>query len=63
MSEKVNDYDANPQLSQLVGRGEAGEERVVPFRAEGVKRTPGRMRGRIRVANDFDAPMIPSIES
>lgn len=68
MSEKVNIYDAKTHLSQLVGRVEAGEEiiiarggrpvaRLVPFRAEGVKRKPGRMRGRIRMAADFDAPL------
>lgn len=68
MSEKVNIYDAKTRLSQLVERAEAGEEiiiaragrpaaRLVPFRAEGVKRKPGRMRGRIRIAADFDAAL------
>jgi prevent-host-death family protein len=67
MSEKVNIYDAKTRLSQLVERAEAGEEiiiarggrpaaRLVPFRAE-VKRKPGRMRGRIRIARDFDTPL------
>jgi len=68
MSEKVNIYDAKTRLSQLVGRAEAGEEiiiarggrpaaRLVPFRAGTVKRKPGRMRGRIRMSADFDAPL------
>ena len=68
MSEKVNIYDAKGRLSQLVERAEAGEEiiiaragrpaaRLVPFRAEGVKRKSGRLRGRIRIASDFDAPL------
>ncbi|HYK05187.1 MAG TPA: type II toxin-antitoxin system prevent-host-death family antitoxin [Thermoanaerobaculia bacterium] len=68
MSEKVNIYDAKTRLSQLVERAEAGEEiiiaragrpaaRLVPFRAEGVKRKPGRMRGRIRIADDFEAAL------
>jgi prevent-host-death family protein len=68
MSEKVNIYDAKTRLSQLVERVEAGEEiiiaragrpaaRLVPFRAESVKRKPGRMRGRIRIAADFDAAL------
>ncbi len=68
MSEKVNIYDAKTRLSQLVGRAEAGEEiviarggrpvaRLVPFRVEGVKRKSGRMRGRIRMGRDFDAPL------
>ena len=68
MSEKVNIYDAKTRLSQLVERAEAGEEiiiaragrpaaRLVPFRAAGEKRKPGRMRGHIRVGADFDAPL------
>jgi prevent-host-death family protein len=68
MSEQVNIYDAKTRLSQLVERAEAGEEiiiarggrpaaRLVPFRVEGVKRKPGRMRGRIRIGSDFDAPL------
>jgi prevent-host-death family protein len=68
MSEKVNIYDAKTRLSQLVERAEAGEEiiiarggrpaaRLVPFRVPGAKRKPGRMRGRVRIARDFDAPL------
>jgi len=68
MSEKVNIYDAKTRLSQLVDRAEAGEEiiiarggrpaaRLVPFRVPGVKRKPGRMRGRVRIARNFDAPL------
>ena len=68
MSEKVNIYDAKTRLSQLVERAEAGEEiiiarggrpaaRLVPFRSVAVKRKPGRMRGRIRIARNFDAPL------
>ena len=68
MSEKVNIYDAKTRLSQLVERAEAGEEiiiarggrpaaRLVPFRAAAVKRKPGRLRGRIRIADDFDDPL------
>jgi antitoxin (DNA-binding transcriptional repressor) of toxin-antitoxin stability system len=65
MSEKVDIDDAKTRLSQLVGRAEAGEEivsgrpaaRLVAFRVEGVTRKPGRMRGRIRMSADFDAPL------
>lgn len=68
MSEKVNIYEAKTRLSQLVDRAEKGEEiviarggrpaaRLVPFRANPVKRKPGRMRGRIRMRRDFDAPL------
>ena len=68
MAEQVNIYDAKTRLSQLVERAEAGEEiiiarggrpaaRLVPFRLKSVKRKPGRMRGRIRVGRNFDAPL------
>ena len=68
MSEQVNIYDAKTRLSQLVDRAEAGEEiiiarggrpaaRLVPYRGPAVMRKPGRMRGRIRIARDFDAPL------
>jgi prevent-host-death family protein len=68
MSEQVNIYDAKTRLSQLVDRAEAGEEiviarggrpaaRLVPFRAAAVKRKSGRLRGRVRIGRDFDAPL------
>jgi prevent-host-death family protein len=68
MSEQVNIYEAKTRLSQLVDRAEAGEEiiiarggrpaaRLVPLQAPGVERKPGRMRGRIRIGRDFDAPL------
>jgi prevent-host-death family protein len=68
MSEKVNIYDAKTRLSQLVDRAEAGEEiiiarggrpaaRLVALQPKGFERKPGRMRRRIRVASDFDAPL------
>jgi prevent-host-death family protein len=67
MTEQVNIYDAKTRLSQLVERAEAGEEiiiarggrpaaRLVPFRAS-VQRMPGRLRGRVRIGRDFDAPL------
>jgi prevent-host-death family protein len=68
MSEQINIYEAKTQLSKLVDRAEAGEEiiiarggrpaaKIVPFLAKAVKRKPGRMRGRIRLGRDFDAPL------
>ena len=68
MSEQVNIYEAKTRLSQLVDRAEAGEEiiiarggrpaaRLVPFGQTSVERKPGRMRGKIRMAPDFDAPL------
>jgi prevent-host-death family protein len=59
----VSIHDAKTQLSQLVRRVEAGEEVVIrrgrepvakltAYRAE--RRVPGRLRGQIRMAADFD---------
>ena len=66
--EKVNIHEAKTHLSRLVERAEAGEEiviarsgrpvaRLVPYAATAPRRTFGRMRGKIRVADDFDAPL------
>jgi prevent-host-death family protein len=68
MSETVNIYEAKTRLSQLVDRASKGEDviiarsgrpvaRLVAFRLPAAVRKPGRMRGRIRVARNFDAPM------
>jgi prevent-host-death family protein len=68
MSRQVNIYEAKTRLSQLVERAEAGEEiiiarggrpaaRLVPYRAQNVERKAGRMRGRVRIGRDFDAPL------
>jgi antitoxin (DNA-binding transcriptional repressor) of toxin-antitoxin stability system len=59
--------EAKTQLSKLVHMAEEGEEivlrrgrkpvvRLVPIAAEqaGPKRKPGRMRGRVRVPEDFE---------
>jgi prevent-host-death family protein len=68
MSNKINIGDAKVQFSKLVARAEAGEEiiitraghpaaKLVPIRLQGIQRKPGRMRGRIRLGRDFDAPL------
>jgi prevent-host-death family protein len=68
MSETVNIYEAKTRLSQLVDQAARGDDviiaragrpvaRLVAFRPPGVVRKPGRMRGRIRVSADFDAPL------
>ncbi len=62
----VNIHEAKTHLSRLVERVEGGEEvviaragrpvaRLVPFRVRTAPRTPGLWRGRIRLADDFDA--------
>jgi antitoxin (DNA-binding transcriptional repressor) of toxin-antitoxin stability system len=67
MSKTYGIGEAKTQLSQLVHRAEGGEEivlsrgrrpvaRLIAIAPEesGVKRKPGRMRGRVRVPTDFD---------
>lgn len=65
---KVNLYDAKTNLSELVEQAAAGEEiiiakagrpraRLVPLECLEVDRRPGRARGRIHIAADFDAPL------
>lgn len=73
----VNIHEAKTHLSRLVERVEAGEEiviaragrpvaRLVAFRARTKPRVPGVWRGRVRLADDFDAPdeaLIATFES
>lgn len=68
MGEAVNLYDAKTHLSQLVERAARGEEiviakagrplaRLVPLAEPSPARRPGTLAGRIRMAEDFDAPL------
>ncbi len=72
MSEAINLYDAKTHLSQLVERAAGGEEiiiakagrpmaRLVPLGPAAVRRMPGRLKGLIRIAEDFDAPLPEAI--
>lgn len=67
----MNLYDAKTHLSALVDRAAEGEEiviaksgrplvRLVPL-AKGPRRRGGFLRGKVRVARDFDAPLAPEI--
>jgi prevent-host-death family protein len=64
----VNVHQAKTQLSRLLARVQAGEEiviaragrpvaRLVPVEAPAGPRVPGSAVGRIRIADDFDAPL------
>jgi antitoxin (DNA-binding transcriptional repressor) of toxin-antitoxin stability system len=68
METQITINEARPRLSQLVdappmekrssSRAPAGRwPRLVAWRPRPVARKPGRMRGHIRVARDFDAPL------
>jgi prevent-host-death family protein len=66
MSTLVNVHEAKTHLSRLLDRAAAGEEivvaragrpvaRLVALAPERAPRTPGRLRGKITVSDDFDA--------
>ena len=68
MGTKVNVHEAKTHFSKLLERVRQGEEiivarsgvpvaRLVPFAAPMAKRTPGSARGKIAIADDFDAPL------
>ena len=68
MAKLVNIYDVKTRLSQLIERAEKGEEiiiaragrpvaRLTAWQPRGVARKPGRLRGRIRLHKNFDAPL------
>jgi len=61
----INVYEAKTQLSKLLERAANGEEiilgksgkplaRLVPYRQTKQPRQPGRLAGKIKVADDFD---------
>jgi prevent-host-death family protein len=70
----VNIYEAKTQLSQLVDRAAAGEDvivarhgkplvRITKLQAEPRRIRFGAMKGRIRIAPDFDAPLPPDVQA
>lgn len=66
----VNVHEAKTHLSRLLDRVSRGEEiviarsgdpvaKLVPYVAQ--PRMPGRLKGKIRIAPDFDAPLPEEI--
>ncbi|MBT9614338.1 MAG: type II toxin-antitoxin system Phd/YefM family antitoxin [Burkholderiales bacterium] len=64
----MNIHEAKTHLSRLVDEVSAGEEltiakagkplaRLVPIKLAKQVRKPGFLKGKIRIANDFDAPL------
>lgn len=64
----VNTHEAKTNLSRLLDEIQEGEEvviarwnkpmaRLVPYSAKRPVRRPGYLKGKIRVADDFDAPL------
>jgi prevent-host-death family protein len=70
--ETINVYDAKTRLSQLVDKAAAGEDVVISRNgkplarltrlAESTVQVPfGVLAGKVRVADDFDAPLPDSV--
>ena len=70
LMQKVNIHQAKTHLSRLIDRVAAGEEIIIakngrpmakltPITAK--PRKPGRLKGRIRVRRDFDAPLPAAV--
>lgn len=66
--QKVNVHEAKTTLSKLVDRAGAGEEiliakagkpvaRLVPLREKRKPRKKGLLKGKIRIADNFDEPL------
>ena len=74
MSEIIyNLYEAKTSLSRLVDRAANGEEiilskagkpmaKLVPYHQAREPRQPGGWEGRVRISEDFDAPLPPDIQ-
>jgi prevent-host-death family protein len=73
MSKTVNIHEAKTHLSRLLELVSQGEEvviaksgrpmaRLVPVREGRGRRVPGSARGRIKIAEDFDAPLPQDLQ-
>ena len=69
-----NLYEAKTRLSNLIDRAAKGEEiliaksgvplaKLVPLPKSKAKRKPGGWEGKIRISDDFDAPLPDDIQS
>lgn len=72
MSVQVNIYEAKSKFSKLISQAMAGEEiiiaksgkpvaRLIPFEKPPQDRKPGSAKGKIIIANDFEAPLPADI--
>ena len=70
----VNIHEAKTQFSKLIEAAANGEEviiakagkpaaRLVPIVASQAERKPGSMKGKIWIADDFDAPLPEHIQA
>jgi prevent-host-death family protein len=72
--QSVNIHEAKTQFSKLVDAASGGEEiiiakagkpvaKLVPISTDRPARKPGRLKGKLRIAEDFDAPLPADIQS
>jgi prevent-host-death family protein len=70
----INIHDAKTQFSKLVEAVSRGDEiviaragkpaaRLVPIYAKKTVRQPGALKGKLKIADDFDAPLPIDIQS
>ncbi|MDB5842464.1 MAG: prevent-host-death family protein [Herminiimonas sp.] len=70
----VNIHEAKTQFSKLIEAASQGEEviiakagkpvaKLVPIDAQVPVRKPGALQGKIRIADDFDAPLPDDIQA
>jgi prevent-host-death family protein len=68
----VNTHEAKTNLSKLIDEVQNGAEiviaranrpvaRLVPIREKPSTRRPGYLKGKVRIAADFDAPLPPDV--
>jgi prevent-host-death family protein len=68
----INIHDAKTNFSRLVDMAASGEEiiiakagkpaaRLVPIMQSRIKRVFGSLKGKIRIASDFDAPLSEDV--
>lgn len=70
----INIHDAKTQFSKLIEAVSQGDEiviaragkpaaRLVPIKDEKIVRQPGALKGKLQIADDFDAPLPMDIQS
>ena len=68
MIQQINIHQAKTHLSRLLERVLEGDDiviakhgkpvaRLIPFKTESKTRKPGALKGQIKMADDFDAPL------
>jgi len=72
MQQQINIHEAKTHLSRLLEDVSEGGEvviakhgkpiaRLVPFKTKAITRKPGSLKGKIKIADDFDAPLPDDI--